>query len=354
MLDTFQVYTELKDSLETIAAEKIAQIMGNMYQELSQTVTKTEFNELKEVVKDLAEAQQRTEKRVEELAQAQQRTEQRVEELAEAQKAIEARLARLETAVIQLAESQQRTEQRMDELAQAQKATEARLTRLETAVAQLAEAQQRTEQRMEKLAQAQQRTEQRVDELAEAQKASEARLTRLETTVAQLIEAQKASEVRLTRLETSVENLAKSQEKTEKTVRQLAKQMGGLSENFGGDIEDIAYMVLHTVLTRELGWQVDTLERVWHTWGTEPEEVNIFGTAMNPKEPNKTIWIVGEAKHNIAKKEVTKFIKQLERAKQHLKGEIFPVFFCYRAHPEVQKMLLEANIRLVFSYGKLI
>jgi uncharacterized phage infection (PIP) family protein YhgE len=54
--------------------------------------------------------------------------------------------------VAQLAQAQQRTEQRMDSLAM----------RME----ELAQAQQRTEQRMEELAQAQQRTEQRVDSLA--------------------------------------------------------------------------------------------------------------------------------------------------------------------------------------------
>ncbi|MDM8561827.1 hypothetical protein QUF54_00555 [Candidatus Marithioploca araucensis] len=49
-----------------------------------------------------------------------------------------------------------------------------------------------------------------------------------------------------------------------------------------------------------------------------------------------------------------KFIKQLERAREHLSGEIFPVIFCYRARPEVQQMILDADIRIVFSYGKLL
>jgi len=86
---------------------------------------------------------------VRELAQAQQRTEQRVEQLAEAQQG--------------LAEAQRRTEQRVEQLAEAQQRTEQR-------VEQLAEAQQRTEQRVEQLAEAQQRTEQRVEQLAEEQR----------------------------------------------------------------------------------------------------------------------------------------------------------------------------------------
>ena len=123
----------------------------------------------------------------------------------------------------------------------------------------------------------------------------------------------------------------------------------------GGNLEDTAYLVLHEVLKREFGWEVGMLERVWQNWGREmEEEVDIFGQAMNPNEPDKTIWIVGEAKHNISLKEVKKFQKQVERAKQYLNGEIFSVIFCYRAHPKVQQIILDANIRLVFSYGKLL
>lgn len=103
MLDTLRIYNELKEKLEPEAALKIAEMMGYVYGELQNTVTRTEFNELKKIVRDLGEAQKRTEQRVEELAEAQKRTEQRVEELAEAQK---------------------RTEQRVEELAVAQKKTE--------------------------------------------------------------------------------------------------------------------------------------------------------------------------------------------------------------------------------------
>ncbi len=221
MLDTFKIYTELKESMEEIAAEKIAGVVGLLYEELQQSVTKTEFNDLKAIVKELAEAQNRTEQRVEELVEAQNR-------------------------------------------------------------------------------------------------------------------------------------LANAQEKTEKVVKQLAKQVGGLSDVMGGDLEDIAYIVLHDVLKREFGWKVGVLERTWQTWGREPEEVDIFGQAMDPKNLDKTIWIVGEAKHNISIKEVKKFTKQVERARQHLGGEIFPVVFCYRARPDVQDSIVAANIRLVFSYGKIL
>jgi hypothetical protein len=60
------------------------------------------------------------------------------------------------------------------ELAEAQRRTEERLEGLAARVEQLAEAQRRTEERVEQLAEAQRRTEERVEQLAEAQRRTEA------------------------------------------------------------------------------------------------------------------------------------------------------------------------------------
>ena len=79
-------------------------------EELRDTVRRSDFEELKGVVRELAEAQKRTEQRVEELAQAQR-------ELAEAQKRTEQRVEELAEAQRQLAEAQKRTEEEVRELA---------------------------------------------------------------------------------------------------------------------------------------------------------------------------------------------------------------------------------------------
>ena len=116
MIDTFSIYSDLRQSFGDEAAAKMARVIQNLYDELSQTVRREDFNELKAVVKELAEAQKRTEKRLDSLTA-------RVEELAEAQKRTEAR-------VEELAEAQKRTEARVEELAEAQKRTEIKLERL--------------------------------------------------------------------------------------------------------------------------------------------------------------------------------------------------------------------------------
>ncbi|MFN3741062.1 MAG: hypothetical protein ACK4VW_00120 [Anaerolineales bacterium] len=128
---------------------------------LRREILTEELLSLPQIVRELAEAQKRTEERIGELAEAQKRTEERIGELAEAQKRTEQRLD-------ELAEAQKRTEERIGELAEAQKRTEERLEALTKRVDELAEAQKRTEQRLDELAEAQKRTEQRVDELTQA------------------------------------------------------------------------------------------------------------------------------------------------------------------------------------------
>ena len=125
------VLKRLEEVFEPRQASVLAEVIEEAY---GQLVKVGDFNELKEIVRDLGV-------KIGELAEAQKKTEQRVD--------------RLEKVVGELAEAQKRTEQRVEELAEAQK---------------------KTEQRVEELAQAQKKTEQRVEELAQAQKKTETEL----------------------------------------------------------------------------------------------------------------------------------------------------------------------------------
>ncbi|MCX8026928.1 MAG: hypothetical protein N3A62_03585, partial [Thermodesulfovibrionales bacterium] len=89
MINQIEIYEELQTKFDTQTAQTLTRILTKIYEDMKTTVTRQEFGELQIVVKELAEAQKRTEQRVEELAEAQKRTEQRVEELAEAQKRTE-------------------------------------------------------------------------------------------------------------------------------------------------------------------------------------------------------------------------------------------------------------------------
>ena len=80
MMNTLAIYQELSGTLGNDAAMKIAAVMGKIYDELKNSVTKDEFKDLRNIVAELAEAQKRTEIKVEELAEAQRRTEIKTDE----------------------------------------------------------------------------------------------------------------------------------------------------------------------------------------------------------------------------------------------------------------------------------
>ena len=276
--------TRIREKLGHVFVNQQAEVLSEViYDSYNALVRADDFNELKGIVKELAEAQQRTEQRVEDLAESQQRTEQRVEDLAEAQ---------------------QRTEQRVEELAEAQQ--------------HLAEAQQRTEQRVGELAESQQRTEQRVEELAEAQQHTEHALQQLT-----------------------------------RQMGGLARQVGGMSDRMGGDLEEVAAIMIHDVLEREFGWQIDELDRAWQMWNGEEEEIDVFGQAHDPLRPDTTLWIVGEVKFNLTLRDVERFTVLLARAAGHLEGEIVPVCFSYRVRPSVREAVKMAGYHLVLSNGRM-
>jgi hypothetical protein len=218
---------------------------------------------------------------------------------------------------------------------------------LQETVAHLAEAQARTEERVGRL-------EETVAHLAEGQHALQEGQHALQEGQHALQEGQRVLQEGQRALQESVVRLTEAQIRAETELQQVRRQVGGLSDWMGSDLEDAAYGVVYSVLVRDLGWAVERLERVWQQWDGEAEEVNIFGQARDPARPDHTIWIIGEAKHNLTLREVERFAQQVERARQHLTGEIFPVCFCSRARPDVQDRLRELGIRLVFSYGRMI
>jgi hypothetical protein len=98
------------DKLEPGLREILFAILEEIGRQRKERVTKDDFQELKQIVRELVQAQARTEARMEELAQAQARTEVRMEELTQAQARTEARME-------ELAQAQARTEKELQKLA---------------------------------------------------------------------------------------------------------------------------------------------------------------------------------------------------------------------------------------------
>ncbi len=204
-------------------------------------------------------------------------------------------------------------------------------------------------QRVNQLAEAQKKTEDRLNQLTEAQKKTEDRLN-------QLTEAQKKTEDRLNQLTDKVNQLAQAQVRTENELAKLImehkktrEQIGGLSHSIGYLLEDRAYKGLPEILKRRFGIDIiEPLKRDYIKVGKNKYlEVNILGKG---KKDGKEIFVIGECKTQLKKRDVDKFLKLMERVDNYYNGEKFPVIITYQASPPVEEYLKNKGLNLIYSY----
>lgn len=276
----FKITPEVKKEIIKIVDERIKEAH----------VTKEDFSELKDIVKELAEAQKRTELRIEELAEAQRRTEVRVEELAAAQKRTEERLEQLTIKADQLAI-------RIDQLAEAQRRTEERLEQLTIRVDQLT---------------------MRVDQLA--------------IRVDQLAEAQRRTEEEIRKLAIGLNN--------------LRGEVGGLARSFGYAFENEAFRMLPATLKEKYGLEI---KEKFIRKEIGEHEINILGLgSRNGVE----VVIVGEAKTRLEQMEVFDELEEKVKAvkKEYGDKEIVKVLVTHFATNSILKAAQEIGVIVVQSF----
>ncbi len=237
------------DKTEPYMRELIISLVDEVQSKI--IVNKSDFDDLKGIVRELAEAQKRTENRIEELTEAQKRTENRMEELTEAQK--------------------------------------------------------RTENRIEELTEAQKRTENRMEELTEAQR--------------KLTEVQKNTEL-------EVRSLAV-------TVKDIQKQLGGLTMDVGYGIEDKIMPYICDFGKKEFDTDIMLVERrnLVYPDGNY-DEINIYAEGMKQGKP---VFIIGECKAQPGKKDFDRFAQMAERVRKMITGDIHTFISGYSFSPEVEK-----------------
>ncbi len=178
---------------------------------------------------------------------------------------------------------------------------------------ELADAQKRTEIKVEELADAQKRTEIKVEELADAQK-------RTEIKIAELAEAQKKTETGLQTLTV--------------TVKDMQKQLGGLSMDVGYGIEDKIIPYIADFGKKEFGIDVGLVERknIVYPDGRY-DEINIYAEGL--KNGIKS-YIIGECKAQPGKKDFDRLSKVAERVKKILEGDIYTFVAGYIFSPDTE------------------
>ncbi len=203
-------------------------------------------------------------------------------------------------AIHELTEAQKLTEKRVNELAEAQKRTEERLEQLTRRVDELAEAQKRTEERLNELAEAQKRTEERLDQLIEDHK-------------------------------------------------ETRRQLGGLSHAFGYLLEDRAFKGLPRILKDRFSIELtQSLKRTYIKMDENKYfEVNIFGKGIRD---GKGIYIIGECKSQLGKRDADRFLKMVKKLEEKLEGDKFLVIVTYQVPPHVMEYVEKKGLNIVLSY----
>jgi hypothetical protein len=173
-----------------------------------------------------------------------------------------------------------------------------------------------------------------VRELAEAQKRTEVR-------VEELAEAQKRTEAGLEALTNEVRTLTRSH-------KELQRQVGGISNTIGYGLEDKAYPILPNLLKRDFGLEVDRLYRRFLIYPDgKDDEVNIYGEG---KRDGQKVYVIGEAKAQLGRRDVDRFLRMLKRVQIFLSAELIPLLLTYAVHPKVEQYAVSNGLKIYWSH----
>ncbi len=179
------------------------------------------------------------------------------------------------------------------------------------------------------LTQAQKKSEQGIEELIQVQKKSE-------QGIEDLIQAQKKTEEVLT-------SLVKEQKK-------IRKDFGGLSDSVGYTLENEAIRHLPGILQKDLGLEIKVMDRRFIEYPDgRDDEINIYGEGTLNK---KRVYIIGESKSQLGRKDIDSFCKLLIRASNYLRTKIIPVLVTHSVRPQIEKYAKKKieGLRLYMSF----
>jgi hypothetical protein len=185
-----------------------------------------------------------------------------------------------------------------------------------------------------------------VERLATSQQELAESQLRTEKHVGELAEAQQQTEH-------TVANLATSVTRLEYAVKDLAKQVGGLAETAGSNLEAYASERIPEVLAERFGFVMESCGSESIAVGEKSYE---FDAVLRGTIDGRPVIVLCEVKTNISESEVRGFLRIVDRvrptvAKQVGGAEVRPLFFGYRAAVVTQKLATSSGAWLVFPRG---
>jgi predicted nuclease with TOPRIM domain len=171
----------------------------------------------------------------------------------------------------------------------------------------------------------------------------------LKSIVQELADAQR-------RTESKVEDLAEAQKRTEIELRNLARQVGGLSEAFGGSLEDFALDLVPELLEKSWNLKIEDVGRDEFTINKKTVELDLVIRGNREGNP---IIVLGEVKSNLTAFEVDKFLSTTKEivnfnTEEFSGKEVRVIFFGNRANLEARELVKEKGAYMIFTHGKIL
>jgi len=328
--------SELRNKLTQVFSENQAEVLFELVALIYEQVMKAmDLSEVKAVIKELAEAQRRTEER---LISFERATDENFNKVWTA-------IGELTNKVNQLAEAQRRTEERLSEFEKRTEESFARvwevIERLTVRVDNLTVRLDKLTERVDQLAEAQRRTEERLNQLA-------LRVDELTERLNQLAEAQRDMAEKMSKLIDAQMQLEDSLAKLLGRMKTTEERIEWIFSSIGFTIEDKSLKALPELLKREGITVEGNLIRRYYKIGDEYNQLNIYGWG---RKDGEKILILGEIKTRASKKEINEFIKLADKVKKSEGNpNVFLVFVAYDYRPEIEEYLKEKGIKYFWSY----
>jgi hypothetical protein len=139
----------------------------------------------------------------------------------------------------------------------------------------------------------------------------------------------------------------------QRAIANLAKQVGGLSNAVGANLEDFA-----CELVPEL------LEKYWRfvTVSAGPEEITTadrlcreFDVVVRGTIDGRPVTVLCETKATVSTTEVVKFLRIVDKVREaHPGDDIRPLFFGYKANAATRTLITQSNAAMIFTRGVMI
>ena len=143
--------------------------------------------------------------------------------------------------------------------------------------------------------------------------------------------------------------LADAQARTEWAVKDLAKQVGGLSNALGGSLGDFACDLVPEMLEKYWQMEVQSAAAEELLIGRRDREIDVV---VRGSIAGKPVTVLCEVKATFSRKEVEGFLAIIERYRSlHPEEDIRPLFFGYKADRKARERIVAEGTAMVFTRG---